>query len=165
MCQAHLLLAKCYKGLGDLKSCISCCNSAIEHNSKWKEAFLYRSACFQALHTAYLETDGDTLENIEVDRASADIIVDPNCTPTDVTIAKEEEAKRRLLRRESKKLVINLREIQNKLKKDGSYKIRFLNIFNSLVLTFRSHGHLSTFKKLIIFCFDPSTHSPKTKII
>ena len=99
LCQAHLLLAKCYKGLGDLKSCISCCNSAIEHNSKWREAFLYRSACFQALHTAYLETDGDTPENIEVDRASADIIVDPTCTPTDVNVSKEEDAKRRLLRR------------------------------------------------------------------
>ena len=103
LCQAHLLLAKCYKGLGDLKSCISCCNSAIEHNSKWREPFLYRSACFQALHTAYLETDGDTPENIDVDRASADIIVDLNCTPTDVNIYKEEVAKRRLLKREIKK--------------------------------------------------------------
>ena len=42
------MLAKCYKGLGDLKTCIASCNSAIEHNSKWKEPFLYRAACFQA---------------------------------------------------------------------------------------------------------------------
>ena len=116
MCQAHLLLAKCYKGLGDLKSCISCCNSAIEHNSKWKEPFLYRSACFQALHTAYLETDGDTPENIEMARASADIIVDPDCTPTDVTIYKEEEAKRRLLKRESKKQPIFVAQLDKALR-------------------------------------------------
>ena len=36
----------------------------------------------QALHTAYLETDGDTEHNIEHDRQQADIIVDPNCTAT-----------------------------------------------------------------------------------
>ena len=112
----HLLLAKCYKGLGDLKSCIACCNSAIEHNSKCKEPFLYRSACFQALHAAYLETDGDTLENIEKDRADANIIVDPNCTPTDIVKSKEEEAKRRLLRKETKQEVIFVKQLDQALR-------------------------------------------------
>jgi len=114
--EAHLLLAKCHKGLGDLKTCISCCNSAIEHNSKWKEPFLYRSACFQALHTSFLETAGDTPENIEKDRVEADIIVDPSCTPTDVRISKEEEAKRRLLRREFKKQQIFVKELDEALR-------------------------------------------------
>ena len=72
--EAHLLLAKCYKGLGELKLSISSCNSAIQHNSKWKEPFLYRSACFQALHTSFTETAGDREENIARDRAEADII-------------------------------------------------------------------------------------------
>ena len=88
--QAHLLLAKCYKGLSDLKTAISCCNSAIEQNSKWKEPFLYRSACFQALHVAFLETEGDTKDNIERDRAQADIIVDTSQEPTDVKRHKED---------------------------------------------------------------------------
>ena len=95
--QAHLLLAKCYKGLSDLKAAISCCNSAIQQNSKWKEPYLYRSACFQALHVAFLETEGDTKENIERDRTDADIIVDTSREPTDVKRHKEEEAKRILL--------------------------------------------------------------------
>ena len=72
--EAHLFLAKCYKGLGELKLSISSCNSAIQHNSKWKEPFLYRSACFQALHTSFTETAGDREENIARDRAEADII-------------------------------------------------------------------------------------------
>jgi len=114
--EAHLLLAKCYKGLGDLKTCISCCNSSIEHNSKWKEPFLYRSACFQALHTSYLESDGDTLENIEMDRVNADIIVDPKCTPTDVVRSKEEEAKRRLLRKEQTKQKIYVNQLDEALR-------------------------------------------------
>jgi len=93
--EAHLWLAKCHKGLGDLKTSISCCNSAIEQNSKWKEPYLYRSATFQALHTAFLETEGDTSDNIARDRASADIIVDTSKEPSDVTRHREEEAKRR----------------------------------------------------------------------
>ena len=55
------------------------------------------------MHTEYLETDGDTIENIEKDRADADIIVDTNRQPTDIEKYKEEEAKRRLLRRDTKK--------------------------------------------------------------
>ena len=74
--QAHLLLAKCYKGRGELKRCIESCNSAIEQNSKWKEPFLYRAASFQALHAALLDTEGDTAANIARDRAEADIVVD-----------------------------------------------------------------------------------------
>jgi len=114
--EVHLLLAKCYKSLGDLKTCITCCNSAIEQNDKWREPFLYRSASFQALHTAYLETHGDTLENIEKDRTDADIIVDPTCTPTDNTVSKEEAAKRRLLRRENKKQQIFVKELDEALR-------------------------------------------------
>ena len=114
--QAHLLLAKCYKGLSDLKTAISCCNSAIEQNSKWKEPFLYRSACFQALHVAFLETEGDTKDNIERDRAQADIIVDTSREPTDVSRYKEEEAKRRLLRKNKEKVPIYVNKLDEALR-------------------------------------------------
>ena len=51
-----------------------------------------------------------------MDRASADIIVDPDCTPTDVTIYKEEEAKRRLLKRESEKKPIFVAKLDTALR-------------------------------------------------
>ena len=114
--QAHLLLAKCYKGLGDLKTCIASCNSAIEQNSKWKEPFLYRSACFQALHTTLLETPGDSVENIQRDREEADIIVDTDKEPTDITKHKNEEAKRRLLRRDPKKVPLFVNKLDDALR-------------------------------------------------
>lgn len=103
--EVHLLLAKCYKGLGDLKTCITSCNVSIQHYSKWKEPFLYRSACFQALHTSYLETDGDTEDNINKDRENADILVDPGAEPylgEDPTTEEEERrAKLRLFRQDT----------------------------------------------------------------
>jgi len=114
--EVHLILAKSYKGLGDLKTCISSCNSAIEHNSKWKEPYLYRSACYQALHTSFLETDGETSDHIEEDRKNADIIVDPNCTPTDIEKAKEAEARRRLLRKDDKKQQIYVQQLDEALR-------------------------------------------------
>ena len=40
--ELHLLLAKCYKGLDDLKNAILCCNSAIDHRPHWKDPYLYR---------------------------------------------------------------------------------------------------------------------------
>lgn len=79
--EIHLFLAKCHKGVEDIKSAITSCNSAIAQYSRWKDPFLYRSACFQALHTSYLETDGDSEQNIDLDRKQADIIVDPNYIP------------------------------------------------------------------------------------
>jgi len=96
--ELHLLLAKCYRGIGDLKTCISSCNSAIEQYSLWKEPFLYRSACYQALHTSFTETDGDTIENIERDRQRADIVVDPNREPTEDKVEEEDPEKERLKR-------------------------------------------------------------------
>ena len=114
--EAHLLLAKCYKCQGDLKTCISSCNSAIEHNSKWKDPFIYRSACFQALHTAFLETDGDTSDNIDKDRAEADIIVDTSKEPSDINKHKEEEAKRRLLRRNTTKTPLYVNKLDDALR-------------------------------------------------
>ena len=114
--QAHLLLAKCYKGLGDLKTCIASCNSAIELCSKWKEPFLYRAACFQALHTALLETAGDSGENIQRDRDEADIIVDTEKEPTDITKHKNDEAKRRLLRRDPKKVPLYVNKLDDALR-------------------------------------------------
>ena len=111
-----MLLAKCFKGQGDLKTCISSCNSAIEHNSKWKEPYLYRSACFQALHTAFLETEGDTIDNIEKDRSEADIIIDTSKEPTDISKYKDEEAKRRLLRRDTKKVPLYVDKFDDALR-------------------------------------------------
>ena len=110
------MLAKCHKGLGDLKTSISCCNSAIEQNSKWKEPYLYRSATFQALHTAFLETDGDTSDNIARDRAGADIIVDTSKEPTDVSRHREEEAKRRLLRKNKEKVPLFVNKLDEALR-------------------------------------------------
>ena len=75
LAELHLLLAKCYKGLDELKNAILSCNSAIDHRPHWKDPFLYRSACFQAFHARLLETDGEDLANIERDRNEADIIV------------------------------------------------------------------------------------------
>ena len=51
-----------------------------------------------------------------MDRANADIIVDPNCTPTDVTKSKEEEAKRRLLRKEHKRQPIFVKQLDEALR-------------------------------------------------
>ena len=77
LAELHLLLAKCYKGLDDLKNAILSCNSAIDHRPHWKDPFLYRSACFQAFHARLLETDGEDLAHIERDRNEADIVVGP----------------------------------------------------------------------------------------
>ena len=71
----HLLLAKCHRGRNDLKSAILSCESSIEARPKWKDPFLYRSACFQALHQHFSESPGDTLDNIEQDRKEANFIV------------------------------------------------------------------------------------------
>jgi len=116
--ETHLLLAKCHRGQGDLKSAILSCNSSIHHHSTWKEPFLYRSACFQALHTAYQETCGDCSETIAKDREEADIIVDPNAEESsglsEEGKAEEEErrAKLRLFRQDvsepkSPRIVVN----------------------------------------------------------
>jgi hypothetical protein len=45
--EIHLFIAKCHKGLEDIKSAITSCNSSIDQYSRWKDPFLYRSACFQ----------------------------------------------------------------------------------------------------------------------
>jgi hypothetical protein len=58
-----------------LKSAISSCESSIEARPKWKDPFLYRSACFQALHQYFTETAGDDAKNIEQDRKEATHIV------------------------------------------------------------------------------------------
>ena len=73
----HLSLAKCHKSMDDVRSAIASCNAAVSLGPKWKDPFLYRSACFQALYQAFLETDGDSEGNVERDRAEATIIVDP----------------------------------------------------------------------------------------
>lgn len=73
--ELHLLLAKCHRGKSDLKSAILSCQSSIEARPKWPDPFLYRSACFQALHQFFLETDGDISENIDKDRSEADVVV------------------------------------------------------------------------------------------
>merc|ERR1719270_1809667 len=77
---------------GDLKSAIVSCNSSIHHHSTWKEPFLYRSACFQALHTAYQETCGDSQDTIAKDREEADIIVDPSAVESK-SVSEEEKKK------------------------------------------------------------------------
>ena len=66
-----MLLAKCYRGKDDLKSAILSCESSIEARPQWKDPFLYRSACFQALHQYFQESDGDIIANIEQDRNEA----------------------------------------------------------------------------------------------
>ena len=114
--QAHLLLAKCYKGRGELKRCIESCNSAIEHNSKWKEPFLYRAASFQALHAAFLDTEGDTAANIARDRAEADIVVDTRRPPSDLQTHREDEARRRLLRRGGEKVPLYVDRLDEALR-------------------------------------------------
>ena len=75
LAELHLFLAKCHRGRNDLKSAISACESSIEARPKWKDPFLYRSACFQALHQSFTETPGDDPQNIEQDRKEADHIV------------------------------------------------------------------------------------------
>ena len=77
---------------------------------------MYRSACFQALHTAFLETDGDTIDNIERDRTEADIIIDTSKEPTDISKYKDEEAKRRLLRRDTKKVPLYVDKFEDALR-------------------------------------------------
>ena len=73
----HLSLAKCHKSTDDVRSAIASCNAAVSLCPKWKDPFLYRSACFQALHQAFVETEGDSQDNVERDRVEATIIVDP----------------------------------------------------------------------------------------
>ena len=73
----HLSLAKCHKSMDDVRSAVASCNAAVSLGPKWKDPFLYRSACFQALHQAFVETDGDSEDNVERDRTEANIIVDP----------------------------------------------------------------------------------------
>jgi hypothetical protein len=75
LAELHLLLAKCHRGQCDVKSAILSCESSIEARPKWKDPFLYRSACFQALHQFFTDTDGDIPDNIEQDRKDANIIV------------------------------------------------------------------------------------------
>ena len=45
--ELHLMLAKCYRGLGNLKDAVLSCNSALEQRPGWKDPYLVRSACFQ----------------------------------------------------------------------------------------------------------------------
>ena len=47
LAELHLMLAKCYRGLDNLKDAIVSCNSALEQRPGWKDPFLVRSACFQ----------------------------------------------------------------------------------------------------------------------
>lgn len=75
LAELHLLLAKCYRGLDELKNAILSCNSAIEHRPHWKDPYLYRSVCFQAFHSKLLETDGEDEANVERDRSEAEVIV------------------------------------------------------------------------------------------
>jgi hypothetical protein len=75
LAELHLLLAKCYKGLDELKNAILSCNSAIDHRPHWKDPYLYRSVCFQAFHARLMETDGEDEANIQRDRVEADIVV------------------------------------------------------------------------------------------
>ena len=58
-----------------MKSAILACQSSIEARPKWKDPFLYRSACFQALHQYFTETDGDLEDNIAQDRNEANHVV------------------------------------------------------------------------------------------
>lgn len=57
-----------------------------------------------------------TKENIERDRAEADIIVDTSQDPTDVKRHKEDEAKRRLLRRNTEKVPIYVNKLDEALR-------------------------------------------------
>ena len=79
LAELHLLLAKCHRGQNDLKSAILSCESSIEARPKWKDPFLYRSACFQALHQYFTETPGDTFDHIEQDRIDANYKVKNSC--------------------------------------------------------------------------------------
>ena len=45
--ELHLMLAKCYRGLDNLKDAIVSCNSALEQRPGWKDPYLVRSSCFQ----------------------------------------------------------------------------------------------------------------------
>ena len=47
LAELHLMLAKCYRGLDNLKDAIVSCNSALEKRPGWKDPYLVRSACFQ----------------------------------------------------------------------------------------------------------------------
>ena len=47
--ELHLMLAKCYRGLDNLKDAIVSCNSALEQRPGWKDPYLVRSTCFQVL--------------------------------------------------------------------------------------------------------------------
>ena len=64
--ELHLLLAKCHRGKDDLKAAILSCESSIEARPQWKDPYLYRSACFQALHQFFQETDGDHASHIGI---------------------------------------------------------------------------------------------------
>ena len=70
----------------------------------------------QALHTALLETAGDSLENVQRDREEADIIVDTDREPSDITKHKNEEAKRRLLRRDPNKVPLYVNKLDDALR-------------------------------------------------
>lgn len=98
--EAHLLLGKCWKGRGDWKAAIASCNAAIACYSKWKEPYLLRSACFQALYTSFLETDGDTAGNIKQDREQADIIVGEVRRNMVVEVEEQVDSMRQLFRRD-----------------------------------------------------------------
>ena len=52
--ELHLMLAKCYRGLDNLKDAIVSCNSALEQRPGWKDPYLVRSACFQVHGTCLL---------------------------------------------------------------------------------------------------------------
>ena len=71
---------------------------------------------FQALHTNLLETAGDSPENIQRDREEADIIVDTEKEPSDITKHKNEEAKRRLLRRDPNKVPLYVNKLDDALR-------------------------------------------------
>ncbi len=87
----HLRLARCRRARGRLREAVASCNSAIECRSEsaaqtpasaWREPFLYRSACFRALHARMKrgpsEEDDEEAEAVEKDRVEADIVVDPS---------------------------------------------------------------------------------------
>jgi hypothetical protein len=80
---AHLALAECHRGLGDLKAALESCNSAVAAHGatvvRRKAAFETRAECMRALRTFFAESDGDSRDNIHRDRSEAGIIVDP-CT-------------------------------------------------------------------------------------
>ena len=52
--ELHLMLAKCYRGLDNLKDAIVSCNSALEQRPGWKDPYLVRSACFQVHEIFYI---------------------------------------------------------------------------------------------------------------